>query len=112
MDGADAVVIQDVKDVKGVETERTDVEESAAYHAMHKADIWLLVGSIVCGTVVLAPVGVLIIVVGMVKLKRAGQLGWIRPLSVSLLAVFALVDGGINWIGWSLDIFANQTHVL
>jgi len=98
--------------IKEIATERTDVEQSAAYHAMHKADIWLLVGSIVCGTVVLAPVGVLIIVIGMVKLKRAGQLGWIRPLSVSLLAVFALVDGGINWIGWSLDIFANQTHVL
>jgi hypothetical protein len=93
MDGADAVVIQDVDDV---EAKRTDVDESAAYHAMHKADIWLLVGSIVCGTVVLAPVGVLIIVIGMVKLKRAGQLGWVRPLSVSLLAVFALVDGGIN----------------
>jgi hypothetical protein len=85
------LVVQDLKDT---ETGRTDVEQSAAYRAMHKADIWLLVGSIVCGTVVLAPVGLLIIVIGMVKLHRAGQLGWVRPMSVSLLAVFALVDGG------------------
>ena len=74
--------------------------------------MWLLVGSIACGTVILAPLGLVIIIVGMVKLHRAGQLGWIRPLSVSLLAVFALVDGGINWIGWSLDVFANHTHVV
>src|ERR1700757_5000622 len=94
------------------EPETTDVEQSAAYHAMQKADVWLLVGSITCGTVVLAPIGLAIIIAGMVKLRRAGQLGWVRPMSVSLLAVFALVDGGINWIGWSLDVFANHTHVV
>lgn len=94
------------------DSERTDLKQSAAYAATQKADVWLLVGSIACGTVILAPVGLVIIITGMVKLHRAGQLGWIRPLSVSLLAVFALVDGGINWIGWSLDIFANHTHVV
>jgi hypothetical protein len=90
----------------------TEQDNSAAQAAVDKADRWLLAGSLLCGTVVLAPIGLIVIIVGMAKIHRAGKLGWIRPLSVSLLAVFALVDGGINWLGWSLDIFANQTHVL
>lgn len=55
--------------------ERTDLKQSAAYAAMQKADVWLLVGSSLCGTVVLAPIGLVVIILGMLKLRRAGQLG-------------------------------------
>jgi hypothetical protein len=91
---------------------RTDLEESSAFRETQVADRWLLGGSLLCGTVVLAPVGLFVIIYAIVRLQRARRLGWVRPLSVSVLAAFALVDGGINWIGWSLDIFANQTHIL
>ena len=73
---------------------RTDLEESSAFRETQVADRWLLGGSLLCGTVVLAPVGLFVIIYAIVRLQRARRLGWVRPLSVSVLAAFALVDGG------------------
>lgn len=85
---------------------------SAAHVAVERADRWLLAGSLFCGSIILAPVGLGMLLAGIIKLQRARQLGWVRPLAVTLIAIFSLVDGGINWLGWSLDVFAHDTHVL
>ncbi|MEB4212162.1 hypothetical protein [Mycobacterium sp. 94-17] len=86
--------------------------EAFAQSAVDRADRWLLAGTLCCGSIVLAPAGLVLLLIGTVKLHRARSLGWVRPLAVTLIAVFALVDGGINWLGWSLDVFAHDTHVL
>jgi len=48
--------------------ERTDFGLSPAFAETQKADRWLLAGSIVCGSVVLAPIGLLIIIYAMMRL--------------------------------------------
>lgn len=77
-----------------------------------RADRMLLAGTLLCGSIILAPVGLFVLGWGFIRLRAARQLGWARPLAVSLIAVFAMVDGGVNWLGWSLDVFAHDTHVL
>lgn len=78
-----------------------------------RADLFLLAGCLACGSGVLGPVGLGLIIWGMVGLRRAAAAGERqRPLAVTVLAVFALADAGINFGAWALDIFANSTHLM
>lgn len=78
-----------------------------------RADRWLLAGAICCGTVVLGPIGLLLIAVGLVKLHRARRSGELaRPMAVTVFGVFALVDACINMVGWSLALYAHDTYIL
>ena len=63
-----------------------------------RADRMLLAGTLLCGSIILAPVGLFVLGWGFIRLRAARQLGWARPLAVSLIAVFAMVDGGVNWL--------------
>ena len=77
------------------------------------ADRWLLGGALCCGTIILGPVGLILIAVGVVKLRRArrqGERG--RPMAVTIFGMFSLVDASINFVGWSLTQYAPNTHVL
>ena len=78
-----------------------------------RADRWLLAGALCCGTVVLGPLGLIFITVGLMKLRRARRLGeWARPMAVTVFGMFALVDASINMVGWSLALYAHDTHML
>ena len=58
-----------------------------------KADRWLLAGALCCGTIMLGPLGLILIAVGLGKLHRARRLGeWVRPTAVTVFGMFALVD--------------------
>jgi hypothetical protein len=97
---------------------QTPVQVNPAAHSTgtprsDKADRWLLAGALCCGTIMLGPLGLILIAVGLSKLHRARQLGeWARPIAVTVFGMFALVDASINFVGWSLDIFAHNTHML
>jgi len=61
----------------------------------------------------LGPLGLILIAVGLVRLRRARRLGeWVRPTAVTVFGMFALVDASINFVGWSLDMLAHDTHML
>jgi hypothetical protein len=78
-----------------------------------KADRWLLAGALCCGTVILGPLGLILIGVSLVKLRAARRLGeQARPMAVTVFGIFALVDAAINFVGWSLAIYAQSTHML
>lgn len=77
------------------------------------ADKWLLAGALCCGTVILGPFGLILIAVSLVKLRSARRLGeHSRPMAVTVFGIFALVDAAINFVGWSLAIYAQSTHML
>ncbi|MEB4210613.1 hypothetical protein [Mycobacterium sp. 94-17] len=77
------------------------------------ADRWLLSGALCCGTVVLAPIGLVLIVVALRKLTRARTAGEVvRPAAVTIFGVFSMVDASINFVGWSMDLFSHNTHLL
>jgi hypothetical protein len=88
-------------------------EDSVSTSQSDQADRWLLAGALCCGTIMLGPLGLILIAVGLVKLRRARRLGeWVRPTAVTVFGMFALVDASINFVGWSLDMLAHDTHML
>ena len=76
------------------------------------ADRLLLVGALLVGTQVLGVFGLVVLVVGVLTLRRAKAAGeQVRPLAVTVLAVFSLADAATNLLGWGIDTFAHGTHV-
>jgi hypothetical protein len=53
-----------------------------------------------------------ILIVGVYLLKRAKDAGEdVRPLAVTVFGVFSIVDAATNFLGWSIDTFAHDTHL-
>ena len=76
------------------------------------ADRVLLVGCLLVGTQVLGVIGLVVLVVGVLTLRRATAAGeQVRPLAVTVLGVFSLADAATNILGWGIDTFAHGTHV-
>jgi hypothetical protein len=79
---------------------------SGISNLQQRSDRWLLAGCVVAGTFVLGPIGLVFIIVAFVLLKRAQQRGEaIRPWAVTLIATYCMIDGGLNFMGWGLDLF-------
>ncbi len=86
----------------------TNVEGSL----VRQADRVLLVGCLLVGSQVLGPVGLVILAVGVYLLMRAKRAGEdVRPLAVTVFGVFSIVDAATNFLGWSIDTFAHDTHL-
>jgi hypothetical protein len=87
-----------------------DVQEKAAAEAMAKrGDIWFITGCLVCGTWVLGPIGTVILLYGMLLMRRAQKRGAdIRPWAITLIGGFILVDTSVNFFAWGTDLF--PTH--
>jgi hypothetical protein len=97
----------------GVTTPTSVHGSSTSTPLSDKADRWLLAGALSCGTVMFGPVGLVLIAVGLIKSRRAYRLGeQARPTAVTVFGIFALVDACINFVGWSLAIYAHSTHIL
>ena len=98
-----------LKDFKDNETagETTDSEPR---RWIEPADGWLLVGCILSGTMLLGPIGPIILGIALWKLWKSVRDGTNRrPWSVTVIGTFCLVDGLINFVPWSLDTFAFST---
>ena len=85
-------------------------DESA--DAQRKADRWLIVGTVLMGTLVLGLIGLPIFLRGLVLLRRAQRENLsVRPMIVTVIGYLVILDAAINTIGWALDIFASHTLV-
>ncbi|MDG4669398.1 hypothetical protein [Mycobacterium sp. 236(2023)] len=89
-----------------------DEHHDESKRAQRQADRWLIVGTVLMGTLVLGPVGLPIFCRGVVLFRRAARAGLsVRPLMVTLIGYVIILDAAINSIGWGLDVFANHALV-
>ena len=78
-----------------------------------RADRLLLVGAVLLGTCVLSPIGLAIVILALFQLRQAVKQGESsRPLSVTIIGVFALVDACFYFLGWGLSYGTSSTFVM
>lgn len=93
-------------------TVTSGIANTAEGPLVRRADRVLLLGCILIGTQLLGPIGLLVLIAGLVLLRRARAGGEaVRPLAVTVFGVFSIVDAATNMIGWSIDLFAHDTRV-
>jgi hypothetical protein len=87
--------------------DRAEIDARHDAEAMARRGDWYYIGGcIICGTWVLGPIGVALLLYGMVLLRRAQLRGVeIRPWAVTLIGGFVLVDSSVNFLAWGLDLF-------
>jgi hypothetical protein len=96
----------------GSESRTLDAHEEMSRAAQHRADRWLITGTVLMGTLVLGIVGLPFFVRGLVLLRNAQREGLsVRPLMVTLIGYVIILDAALNSIGWALDLFANHALV-
>lgn len=79
----------------------------------HRSDWFTLVGAMLCGSVVLGPIGLPVLIYGIVlyrKAERAGELT--RPRTMSVVMLFILVDAALNYVAWGIDLFPSHDTAL
>ncbi|HEY1973690.1 MAG TPA: hypothetical protein VGH89_37470, partial [Pseudonocardia sp.] len=76
---------------------RAEVDAHHEAEAMARRGDWYFIGGcITCGTWVLGPIGVALLLYGMVLMRRAQRRGVdIRPWAVTLIGGFILVDSSV-----------------
>jgi len=87
-----------------------DAHEQESRRAQRQADIWLIAGSMLLGTMILGFIGIFIFLKGLslqIKAQKAGLS--IRPTMVTLIGYLVAIDAAINSFGWALDLFAHHT---
>ncbi|HEY1968458.1 MAG TPA: hypothetical protein VGH89_10960 [Pseudonocardia sp.] len=90
---------------------RAAAEELAEAQAMaERGDRYFIGGCIVCGTWILGPIGVLILLYGVMLMRRAERLGAsIRPWAITWIGGFILVDTSVNFFAWGMDLFGHDS---
>jgi hypothetical protein len=74
------------------------------------ADGWLIVGCILSGTMILGPIGPIVLSIAFWKLYKSVKAGTnARPWAVTLIGTFCMVDGLISFSPWTFDTFAHST---
>ena len=82
---------------------------SDAESVERRADRLFIIGTILCGSMVLGPIGLPFLIAGAIQLRRAQKRGIaIRPWLITVVAIFCLADGGVNFVAWALDIFPSH----
>lgn len=77
-------------------------EAAARYE---RGNVLFVLGCLVCGTVVLGPIGAVILLVGIRMMRRAQHAGaTIRPWTLTLIAGLILVDSSVNYLAWGIDV--------
>lgn len=77
---------------------------------VEEADGWLLAGCILSGTMILGPIGPIVLGIALWKLYKSVKAGTnVRPWAATVIATFCMVDGLINFSPWSFDTFAHNT---
>lgn len=63
-------------------------------------------------TLVLALIGLPVFLWGLVLQRRAQRDGFsVRPIIVTVIGYVIILDGGLNSLGWAIDVFANHSVV-
>jgi hypothetical protein len=66
---------------------------------------WYIAGCLVCGTWILGPIGAVMLIYGLVLMRRADKAGYlIRPWAITLVGGFIMVDTSVNMIAWGFDL--------
>lgn len=66
----------------------------------------MLIGSLMCGSIVLGPIGLPILIYGLHLLRQAKRQGEItRPTLLLIVSFFILVDAALNYVAWGIDLF-------
>jgi hypothetical protein len=77
---------------------------------IEEADGWLLAGCILSGTMILGPIGPIVLGIALWKLYKSVKAGTnVRPWAATVSATFCMVDGLINFSPWTFDTFAHNT---
>lgn len=75
-------------------------------------DVLLLIGLVLCGTMLTGPFGAIPLAVALVRCHRRAQAGVARrPWSVTVVGAFCFIDGCINFMPWSLDLLGSHTVI-
>jgi len=78
-----------------------------------RGDKFFIGGCLVCGTWVLGPIGVVILLYGMWLMRRAQRAGAeIRSWTVTLIGGFILVDTSVNFFAWGLDLLPGHDTIV
>jgi len=90
--------------------EPVESAETTPRRWVEAADGWLLVGCILSGTMILGPIGPVVLGIALWKLYRSVKAGTnVRPWAATVIATFCMVDGLINFSPWTFDTFAHNT---
>ncbi len=91
-----------------------EAQELADAQAMaERGDRWYIGGCVVCGTWLLGPIGVVMLLYGMLLMRRAKQRGAdVRSWAITLIGGFILVDTSVNFFAWGMDLFPAHDSVL
>ena len=96
-----------------VQSKAAALELAEAQAMAERGDRWFISGCIVCGTWILGPIGVVILLYGMLLMRRAQQRGAdIRSWGITLIGGFILVDTSVNFFAWGMDFFPAHDSVL
>ncbi|MDX1873902.1 hypothetical protein SBI67_17415 [Mycolicibacterium sp. 120266] len=88
------------------------MHDDESRRAQSRADRWLIVGTVLMGTLVLGPIGLPVFCRGVYLLRVAQKRGYsVRPMMVTLIGYVVILDAAINSIGWGLDVFANHALI-
>jgi hypothetical protein len=78
--------------------------------AQRQADLWLMSGTILMGTLVLGPLGFPLFLRGLSLQIKAQQVGLaVRPVIVTLIGYLVAIDAALNSFGWALDMIAHHS---
>lgn len=81
--------------------------------AQKKADVWILVGCLLCGTQIVGPFGTIPLIYGLmenwrlVKERRTD-----RPWSVVIIGTFSLIDATLNTLPWAANLLAFKSVLI
>jgi len=87
-----------------------DDHEEESRRAQRRADVWLLSGAILLGTLILGPIGFPLFMRGVYLQTQAQRQGLsVRPVIVTLVGYLVAIDAALNTFGWALDLIAHHT---
>jgi hypothetical protein len=85
---------------------------TVAEQLAQRGDKLFFIGCLVCGTWILGLIGAPILIYGLYLLRQAEKQGAsIRPWSITIVGGLLLVDASVNFMAWSLDMFAHNTAI-
>jgi len=92
-----------------------DVAPAAAsdFSAQKKADLWVLIGCLLCGTMIIGPFGTIPLIYGlMANWKLVKERRTDRPWSVVIVGTFSLIDATLNTLPWAANLLAFKSKLI
>ena len=78
-----------------------------------RADRWTMVGSLMCGAIILGPIGLPVLGYGIYLYWKASKAGEIlRPKLLVIVAVYIALDAALNYVSWGVDLLPSHDTIL